>query len=97
MDAVDAQSASIPSAYRTLETNAILERTTFGAAENSQHLHGRALDIRLGTRLPAAMLAAPAMQRGGVGWYPHSGFSISTSDRCATGTSTRTGSAVALR
>jgi hypothetical protein len=28
MDAVDAQSASIPSAYRTLETNAILERTT---------------------------------------------------------------------
>ena len=74
MDAVDAQSASIPSAYRTLETNAILERTTFGAAENSQHLHGRALDIRLGTRLPAAMLAARAMQRGGVGWYPHSGF-----------------------
>jgi uncharacterized protein YcbK (DUF882 family) len=72
MDAVDAQSASILSAYRTQQTNAMLERTTFGVAENSQHLCGRALDIRLGTR--QAMLAARAMQRGGVGWYPHSGF-----------------------
>jgi uncharacterized protein YcbK (DUF882 family) len=74
MDAVDAQSASILSAYRTPETNAMLERTTFGVAENSQHLYGRALDMRLGTRLTEAMLAARAMQRGGVGWYPHSGF-----------------------
>ena len=74
MDAVDAQSASILSAYRTSETNAMLERTTFGVAENSQHLYGRALDIRLGTRLAEAMLAARAMQRGGVGWYPQSGF-----------------------
>ena len=74
MDAVDAQSASILSAYRTPETNAMLERTMFGVAENSQHLCGRALDIRLGTRLAEAMLAARAMQRGGVGWYPQSGF-----------------------
>jgi uncharacterized protein YcbK (DUF882 family) len=74
MDAVDAQSATILSAYRTPETNAMLERTTFGVAENSQHLYGRALDIRLDTRLADAMLAARAMQRGGVGWYPHSGF-----------------------
>lgn len=74
MDAVDAQSASILSAYRTPETNAMLARTTFGVAENSQHLYGRALDIRPGTRLAEAMLAARAMQRGGVGWYPHSGF-----------------------
>src|SRR5215467_5065448 len=74
MDAVDAQSATILSAYRTPETNAMLERTTFGVAENSQHLYGRALDIRIGTRLAEAMLAARAMQRGGVGWYPRSGF-----------------------
>jgi uncharacterized protein YcbK (DUF882 family) len=67
MDAVDAQSASILSAYRTPETNAMLERTTFGVAENSQHLYGRALDMRLGTRLTEAMLAARAMQRGGTG------------------------------
>jgi uncharacterized protein YcbK (DUF882 family) len=52
----------------------MLERTMFGVAENSQHLYGRALDMRLGTRLTEAMLAARAMQRGGVGWYPHSGF-----------------------
>src|SRR6202023_3817520 len=52
----------------------MLERTPFGVAENSQHLYGRALDIRLGTRLAEAMLAARAMRRGGVGWYPQSGF-----------------------
>jgi uncharacterized protein YcbK (DUF882 family) len=74
MDAVDVESASILSAYRTPETNAMLERTTFGVAENSQHLYGRALDIRFGTRLAEAMLTARAMQCGGVGWYPQSGF-----------------------
>lgn len=74
MDAVDAPSASILSAYRTAETNAMLARTRFGVAENSQHLYGRALDVRLGTRLAEAMQAARAMKRGGVGWYPHSGF-----------------------
>ena len=65
MDAVDAQNASILSAYRTPETK---------VAENSQHLYGHALDVRLGTRLADAMQAARAMKRGGVGWYPHSGF-----------------------
>jgi uncharacterized protein YcbK (DUF882 family) len=74
MDAVGAQAATILSAYRTPETNARLARTTFGVAENSQHLYGRALDIHLGTRLAEAMLAARAMHRGGVGWYPHSHF-----------------------
>ena len=74
MDAVGAQSASILSAYRTPETNAKLAHTTFGVAENSYHLYGRALDIHFGTRLSDAMGAARAMGRGGVGWYPHSGF-----------------------
>jgi uncharacterized protein YcbK (DUF882 family) len=74
MDAVNVQSASILSAYRTPETNARLARTTFGVAENSQHLYGRALDVHFGTRLADAMQAARAMKRGGVGWYPHSGF-----------------------
>ena len=55
MDAVDAQSATILSAYRTPETNAMLARTTFGVAENSQHLYGRALDIRFGSRFAEAM------------------------------------------
>src|SRR5215472_19086570 len=74
LDAVGETSATILSAYRTAETNAMLARTMFGVAEHSQHIVGRALDIRLDSRLPQAMTTARAMQRGGVGWYPHSGF-----------------------
>jgi uncharacterized protein YcbK (DUF882 family) len=74
LDAVGETSATILSAYRTAETNAMLARTTFGVAEHSQHILGRALDLRLGSKLAAAMNAARAMQCGGVGWYPHSGF-----------------------
>jgi uncharacterized protein YcbK (DUF882 family) len=74
MDAVGATGATILSAYRTPETNAMLARTTFGVAENSQHLYGRALDVYLSTRLEDAMEVARKMRRGGVGWYPQSGF-----------------------
>jgi uncharacterized protein YcbK (DUF882 family) len=74
LDAVGESKATILSAYRTAETNAMLARTMFGVAEHSQHIVGRALDIRIDTRLADAMTAARAMQRGGVGWYPHSGF-----------------------
>jgi uncharacterized protein YcbK (DUF882 family) len=74
MDGVGATQATVLSAYRTRETNAMLARTTFGVADNSQHIYGRALDIRFGARLEEAMQAARAMQRGGVGWYPYSGF-----------------------
>ena len=66
--------ATILSAYRTAETNAMLARTMFGVAEHSQHIVGRALDIRVDSGLSEAMTKARAMQRGGVGWYPHSGF-----------------------
>jgi uncharacterized protein YcbK (DUF882 family) len=74
MDAVGAKQATVLSAYRSPETNAMLARTTFGVAENSQHLYGRALDVNLGAHLQEAMETARSMQRGGVGWYPHSGF-----------------------
>jgi hypothetical protein len=74
MDAVGATQATVLSAYRTRETNAMLARTTFGVADNSQHIYGRALDIRLPSRTEDAMQAARAMRRGGVGWYPRSGF-----------------------
>jgi uncharacterized protein YcbK (DUF882 family) len=74
IDAVGATRATVLSAYRTPATNAILARTTFGVAEHSQHIYGRALDIYLPARLEDAMQAARAMQRGGVGWYPNSGF-----------------------
>jgi uncharacterized protein YcbK (DUF882 family) len=74
MDAVGATQATILSAYRTPETNAMLAATTFGVAEHSQHMYGRALDVYLPARLEDAMRAARAMQFGGVGWYPSSGF-----------------------
>jgi Bacterial protein of unknown function (DUF882) len=74
LDAVGKTKATILSAYRTAETNAMLARTTFDVAEHSQHILGRALDIRLDARLSDALTTPRAMQRGGVGWYPHSGF-----------------------
>jgi uncharacterized protein YcbK (DUF882 family) len=74
IDAVGASRATILSAYRTPATNRMLARTTFGVADNSQHLYGRALDIRLDAPIERAMQAARAMKRGGVGWYPRSGF-----------------------
>src|SRR5260221_6829903 len=74
MQAVGQENATILSAYRTPETNAMLAKKGLGAAENSQHLYGRALDVHLGDKLPEAMKAARAMQRGGVGWYPQSSF-----------------------
>ncbi len=74
MGAVGATKATVLSAYRTPETNAMLARTMFGVAENSQHIYGRALDISLDAKLEPAMEAARAMRRGGVGWYPHSNF-----------------------
>jgi uncharacterized protein YcbK (DUF882 family) len=74
LDAVGATRATVLSAYRTPETNAMLARSMLGVAERSQHLYGRALDVYLPARLEDAMLAARAMRRGGVGWYPNSRF-----------------------
>ena len=58
MAATGQTSAVVLSAFRTRETNAMLARTTFGVAENSQHLYGRALDVRFPGRLADAMAAA---------------------------------------
>jgi uncharacterized protein YcbK (DUF882 family) len=74
MTATGQTSALVLSAFRSRETNAMLALTTFGVAENSQHIYGRALDVRFASRLPDAVAAARAMRRGGVGWYPRSGF-----------------------
>jgi len=74
LQSVGESKATILSAYRTPETNAMLAKKGLGAAENSQHLYGRALDVHLGDKLSDAMKAARAMQRGGVGWYPQSNF-----------------------
>jgi uncharacterized protein YcbK (DUF882 family) len=74
MAAVGAPEATILSAYRTPETNAMLATYIVGVAEKSQHLLGRALDVTFGGSLAAARTAALKMARGGVGWYPASNF-----------------------
>jgi uncharacterized protein YcbK (DUF882 family) len=74
MAATGQGSALVLSAYRTPETNAKIAKTTFGVAERSQHMYGRALDISFDKRLADARNAASRMKRGGVGWYPRSHF-----------------------
>lgn len=74
MAAIDQSGATVLSAYRTRETNERLKATTFGVAEQSQHLYGRAIDVTFDRGLRGAERAALAMKRGGVGWYPDSHF-----------------------
>lgn len=74
MAAIGQTTATVLSAYRSPATNARLARTHFGVAENSQHMYGRALDVHFGGHLAKAMQAAREIRRGGVGWYPSSGF-----------------------
>ena len=74
MTAIGQKGATVLSAYRTRETNERLKATMFGVAEQSQHLLGRAIDVTFDRRLAGTRLAALAMKRGGVGWYPSSHF-----------------------
>jgi uncharacterized protein YcbK (DUF882 family) len=63
------------SGYRSPETNAMLRLTTDGVAQNSLHMAGQAIDIRVpGRHLPYVRNAALSLRRGGVGYYPHSDF-----------------------
>ncbi len=68
------RSATVLSGYRTRETNERLRATSFGVAENSQHLYGKAVDVTFESGLGGAEQAALALRRGGVGWYPRSHF-----------------------
>lgn len=64
------------SGYRTQETNEMLrESHRTNAAEFSQHLYGRAIDIRM-PGVPAARIrtAALSLKEGGVGYYPRGQF-----------------------
>ena len=74
MAAINQSGATVLSAYRTRETNDRLRATTFGVAEQSMHLYGRAIDVTFDQHLGGAEQAALAMKRGGVGWYPDSHF-----------------------
>ena len=63
------------SAYRSPKTNDMLRSRSSGVAKNSQHLKGKAIDIRLdGVELPKLRDAALAQKRGGVGYYAKSNF-----------------------
>jgi uncharacterized protein YcbK (DUF882 family) len=63
------------SAYRSPATNEMLRSTTSGVARNSQHLLGKAIDVRLrGTKTDKLRDAAIVLQHGGVGYYKDSDF-----------------------
>ena len=63
------------SGYRSPRTNAALRHATTGVAENSLHIQGRAIDVRLTSAKTAALRdAALALKSGGVGYYPESNF-----------------------
>lgn len=67
----------VVSAYRSPKTNEMLRDRSknTGVAKNSQHLLGKAIDVRL-EGIPTRKLrdTALAMQRGGVGFYEASDF-----------------------
>ena len=63
------------SAYRSAKTNEMLRSRSGGVAKNSQHVHGKAIDVRL-TDVPISTLRRVAyeLKRGGVGYYETSDF-----------------------
>ncbi len=63
------------SGYRSPETNAKLRKRGKGAAKNSYHIQGKAVDIRLpGYRTSVLRRTAHNLKGGGVGYYPHHKF-----------------------
>lgn len=65
----------IISGYRSARTNAMLAKASGGVANKSLHMEGLAADIRI-PRVSLRRLQTEALflRRGGVGFYPESGF-----------------------
>lgn len=63
------------SAYRSPKTNEMLRARSSGVAKTSQHLHGKAIDVRL-TDVPTPQLRKVAFDLGlgGIGYYQASDF-----------------------
>ncbi|MET0553540.1 MAG: DUF882 domain-containing protein [Vicinamibacteria bacterium] len=67
----------IISGFRSPESNAYLRglSPTSGVAKQSQHMLGRAIDIRVpGVAIERLRAVALSMKKGGVGFYPSSNF-----------------------
>jgi uncharacterized protein YcbK (DUF882 family) len=63
------------SGYRSPATNDMLHRNSSGVAEHSQHMLGKAIDVRLrGYSTRRLSEYARALSRGGVGFYASSDF-----------------------
>ncbi|MBI3197651.1 MAG: DUF882 domain-containing protein [Rhodospirillales bacterium] len=68
-------SIEVLSAFRSPTTNAWLASVSRGVARDSQHMNGNAMDIRFpGVPVFKIRQAARALNMGGVGFYPRSGF-----------------------
>ncbi|MDZ7839310.1 MAG: DUF882 domain-containing protein [Gammaproteobacteria bacterium] len=63
------------SGYRSPQTNAMLRAKSSGVAKKSQHMLGKAIDVRLPS-VPLAELRQVGLdlKGGGVGYYPKSDF-----------------------
>lgn len=65
----------IISGYRSPGTNAMLHDRSDGVATHSQHMEGKASDVRIqGVELANLHKAARSLRAGGVGYYPVSNF-----------------------
>lgn len=63
------------SAYRSPETNQLLRSRSGGVARNSQHIPGKAIDVRLrGMETSQLRDIALELKKGGVGYYHKSDF-----------------------
>lgn len=61
--------------YRAPATNSMLRRRSSGVAQNSLHTTGKAIDFYIaGANLDEMRAAGLRLQRGGVGFYPGSGW-----------------------
>ncbi len=61
--------------YRSAESNAKMHKASKGVAKNSQHVQGKAIDLRLEhVSLKELSNAARSLKAGGVGYYPKSNF-----------------------
>jgi uncharacterized protein YcbK (DUF882 family) len=63
------------SGFRSRDSNDKLRSKGGGQAKNSQHIEGKAIDVRLkGVTTSELRDYAVSLKRGGVGYYPKSGF-----------------------